>query len=266
MSGLVAYASSDEEEDEEQSNHVEQTSSTAVAPSNSRIDQTTATQPSRPAAPEQSAPQPSDAPQERPAPEIGPVTQSAVPLGPSLPPAEEQDDPATNDDGLPEAPSSPYTAARALIHDLTLPAVPNLDIPPSPPGSPPARASKTFEQFLKLKQTGTHFNAKLQNSAALKNPSVTDKLMDFAGLDDAQLYETTLPLDLWNPTAFPETAYVDKLKQTRERLAKRMESTKSTGSRSSVDFVPATMPSAAGGGAPPVGSLARGEKRKGDWR
>ncbi|OAQ91896.1 HCNGP-like protein [Purpureocillium lilacinum] len=273
MSGLVAYASSDDEGDEEQSTHVEQSQvpTTEAVPDKAAPEgRTLAASPSpaapQPTAPVQQIPSASIADSEPPTPAIATVTQNAVPLGPSLPPEEQQEDLAADDEDVTGAPSSPYTATRALIHDLTLPTIPNLDIPPSPPGSPPTRASKTFEQFLKLKKTGTHFNAKLQNSTALKNPSVTDKLMDYAGLDGVKQYETTLPLDLWNPAAFPESAYVDRLKQTREKLVKRMESSKSSGARSTVDFVPASMPSPGTGGGPSVGGLSRGEKRKGDWK
>ncbi|KAL3962089.1 hypothetical protein ACCO45_003612 [Purpureocillium lilacinum] len=248
MSGLVAYASSDDEGDEEQSTHVEQHPQLLSPPrrcSRFRVPQSRIQNPY-----------------------AGNCHRYAErrPLGPISSPEEQQEDLAADDEDVTGAPSSPYTATRALIHDLTLPTIPNLDIPPSPPGSPPTRASKTFEQFLKLKKTGTHFNAKLQNSTALKNPSVTDKLMDYAGLDGVKQYETTLPLDLWNPAAFPESAYVDRLKQTREKLVKRMESSKSSGARSTVDFVPASMPSPGTGGGPSVGGLSRGEKRKGDWK
>ncbi|UNI21078.1 hypothetical protein JDV02_007098 [Purpureocillium takamizusanense] len=271
MSGLVAYASSDDEGDDEQLTHEEQAPTTEDVPDRTvNRGRAVATSSSSaalpPVAAEEQIPNTAVADTEPSAPAIAAVTQSAVPLGPSLPPAEQQEDPVADDEDGTGAPSSPYTATRALIHDLTLPAIPNLDIPPSPPGSPPARATKTFEQFLKLKKTGTHFNAKLQNSTALKNPSVTDKLMDYAGLDGVRQYETTLPLDLWNPAAFPDTAYVDRLKQAREKLARRMESGKLSGGRSTVDFVPASMPSPGAAGGPSVGSLSRGEKRKGDWK
>lgn len=169
-----------------------------------------------------------------------------------------------NDEDEPEAPASPYSANRATIHDLTLPSVPNLDIPPSPPGSPPARVSKTFGQFLALKEKGTHFNKKLEQSTALRNPSVMDKLLEFAGLDGQQQYETTVSTDLWDPAAFPEPAFVEKLRKSRETLAKEREADRSGGGRSSIDFVPSMTTSA--GTSSGAGGLARGEKRKGAWK
>ena len=169
-----------------------------------------------------------------------------------------------SDDDQAEVPGSPYSANRATIHDLTLPSVPNLDIPPSPPGSPPARVSKTFDQFLTLKKNGTHFNKKLEQSTGLRNPSVMDKLLEFAGLDGQQQYETTVSHDLWDPTAFPESAFVEKLRKSRETLAKEREADRSGSGRSSIDFAPSTTTSA--GTSSVAGGLARGEKRKGGWK
>lgn len=163
-----------------------------------------------------------------------------------------------------EGSASPYSVNRALIHDLTLPSIPNLDIPPLPPGSPPARASKSFEQFLALKQKGTHFNSKLEQSTALRNPAVMDKLMDFVGLDERQQYETTLPPDLWNPAAFPETAFLERLRRSRQRIAKQREADKASGARSSVDFVPSTTASDANAAA--TCGLSRGDKARSSWK
>ncbi|PHH85791.1 hypothetical protein CDD83_11170 [Cordyceps sp. RAO-2017] len=196
---------------------------------------------------------------------IGPVPQSAVPLGPSLPSPQDAAAMSGEGDDEAEAPPSPYSANRALIHHLTLPSVPNLDIPPSPPGSPPARVSKGFEEFLALKRKGTHFNAKLEQSTALKNPSIMDKLMNFVGLDMAQQYETTLSPDLWNPMAFPETAYGDNLRKSRERLATEKEADKSSGGRTSVDFVPSSSITS-DGTVPLAGGLTKRDRTRSSWR
>lgn len=137
-------------------------------------------------------------------------------------------------------PQSPYSANRSLIHDLTLPSVPDFDIPPSPPGSPPAAIDKKSSQFLDLKKKGIHFNQKLEQSAALKNPNVMDKLMRFVELEGAGQYETTLPKDLWNPDALPEWAHRDGLRKTREQLVKEREAQNASGARKAVDFVPSS--------------------------
>lgn len=80
------------------------------------------------------AEQPLPPPGAEPAAAVAPVSQSAVPLGPSLPPP--ADASAAADDWYQaDAPSSPYSANRALIHHLTLPSIPNFDIPPRPRAS-----------------------------------------------------------------------------------------------------------------------------------
>lgn len=137
-------------------------------------------------------------------------------------------------------PQSPYSANRALLRDLTLPTVPNYDIPPSPPGSPVASTNAKFKHFLELKKQGTHFNEKLAKSAALKNPSLMQKLMDFADIDEAEQYATTLPQDLWNPTGFPEYAYKEELAKSQQKILKEREAKKVRGQREALDFVPAT--------------------------
>jgi hypothetical protein len=120
---------------------------------------------------------------------------------------------------LPAPPGSPYTAKRALLRDLTLPAVPDMDIPASPPGSPSATTSKKFENFLELKKKGVHFNARLADNPSMKNPSLADKLLGFAELDHRDQYRTTLAADLWNPDAFPRHAYKEQLRQSQTDIA-----------------------------------------------
>lgn len=199
---------------------------------------------------------------------IGPVRQSAAPVGPSLPPPGQQpplpeadeDDEEQDEDAYVASlmggsaggatPGSPYSAKRALVHDLTLPSVPNLDMPPSPPGSPPRAASAKFAQFLDLKRKGVHFNAKLEASAALRNPALTEKLLDFADIDASAQYETTLPRDIYDPTALPRSAYRVALRKSQERMEAEREAQRAAGGRTSVEFVPssAATPSSSGAG------------------
>lgn len=150
------------------------------------------------------------------------------------------------------APSSPYTTNRGLIHNLTLPTVPSLDIPPSPPSSPSSASSRAaltakFDKFLELKRDrGVHFNARLADSHALKNPPLMDKLLGFAGVgtafedgsaaDGACQYATTLPTDLWDPACFPAWAYRGQLRKAQEKVQK--ERGRERGE--AVHFVPAT--------------------------
>ncbi|OAA49246.1 HCNGP-like protein [Metarhizium rileyi] len=271
MAGLVCYASSDEEDDTSRraqspkmssSSKYAGTESTTIEPSKEAPISSLPSNKSTPGQqPSQSGPTQPEGPQasssQDPLAQAQPQIIGPVFLGPSLPPSE-----AILTD-LPEppetpTPSSPYTSTRSLIHDLTLPSVPNLDIPPSPPGSPPPQTTSKFQQFLALKRQGTHFNSKLEQSAALRNPSLTDKLLSFVDLSGSAQYETTLPLGLYDPSGFPEWSYRDKLRKARESVVKERE--EKTGGRSSIEFV-------SGSVNPPGtrGGISR-EKRKGGWK
>jgi hypothetical protein len=169
--------------------------------------------------------------------------QPNVPLvGPPLEPTDATDLSMAEqlDDGQNPVPQSPYSANRALLRDLTLPTVPNYDIPPSPPGSPIASTNAKFKHFLDLKKQGIHFNEKLSRSSALKNPSLMQKLMDFADIDEAGQYATTLSKELWDPEAFPEYAYKEELAKSQQKILKRREEQKLRGQREAVNFVPAS--------------------------
>ncbi|KAM0276115.1 hypothetical protein ACHAQH_007089 [Verticillium albo-atrum] len=261
MALLVGYSSDEDEEELVQAEPVK--TETTEAPSESTNQDQNPTPASKP------SPQP-PAPQEPP---IGAIQQHSVPLGPSLPEADGPylPEPSPSDPSAPgPAPSSPYTASRALLRDLTLPQTPNLDIPPSPPGSPPPALTAKAQQFLDLKGKGLHFNAKLTSSAALRNPALMDKLLAFVELDDPRAqYVTTLPAGAWDPTGaaegggFPDWAFRGPLRLSQERVKKEREAERAGGKRAGVEFV------AAGGGTPGSGSEAgglRGSKRKaGAW-
>lgn len=160
-------------------------------------------------------------------------------VGPSLGPAPGEV-PSLDGDDLAAPPLSPYSAHRALLRDLTLPTLPDYDIPPSPPGSPRESTNSKFKHFLELKKQGTHFNEKLARSPALKNPSLMEKLVDFAGIDEAGQYATTLSDELWHPRAFPAYAYKEELAKSQQKILKQKEAEKARGQRDGLDFVPAT--------------------------
>ncbi|KAL8764418.1 MAG: hypothetical protein Q9184_000123 [Pyrenodesmia sp. 2 TL-2023] len=119
-----------------------------------------------------------------------------------------------------------------------MPAMPNLDIPPSPPGSPSAGIEQKFDYFAKLKVQGVHFNEKLAASSALKNPALLRRLISSAGLDKSEQYATVLSKDLWDPSALPEWAYKDELAKSQQQIAKKHEDEKSQTQRESINFVP----------------------------
>ncbi|KAF5616737.1 hypothetical protein F52700_13033 [Fusarium sp. NRRL 52700] len=250
MAGLVEYASSD---DEEEIQGVESSLSPKqrVNTTDNKQQDRGATEKSNTSASEYKSLE--DVP-------IAPIQQNAAPLGPFLPPMEET---VVDDQDPSSRPASPYSSNRALLRDLTLPTAPNLNIPPSPPGSPPPGTNEKFEKFLELKKKGTHFNAKLEQSSALKNPSLMDKLMRFVEVDEHSQYSTTLATDLWNPAAFPEWAFKEKLRKSHDKLLKEKEAEKTTGTRTTVEFVPSS--ALAGQDATTRSGLSRSEKRKSSW-
>ncbi|KAL8954054.1 MAG: hypothetical protein Q9222_000111 [Ikaeria aurantiellina] len=135
---------------------------------------------------------------------------------------------------------SPYAANRMAIRNLTLPTMPRLDIPPSPPGSPPPGMEQKFEHFVKLKNHGIHFNEKLAGSSALKNPGLLQKLMASAGLAETDQYATPLPQNLCDPSVFPDWAYKEGLASSQQKVTKSKEEGKTQAQQQKIDFVPAT--------------------------
>ncbi|KAJ5084338.1 hypothetical protein NUU61_008917 [Penicillium alfredii] len=133
--------------------------------------------------------------------------------------------------------SSPFAASRTLIQDLTLPPVPNLDIPLSPPGSPDPAANAKFEHFLSLKKQGVHFNSKLASSSSLKNPSLLMKMMDHAGIGERSQYDTSLPADVWDTSTLPLWGFKEELLKTQQDLRRQMEDKKASGQRDTIEFV-----------------------------
>ncbi|KAI1336850.1 hypothetical protein F5Y15DRAFT_392396 [Xylariaceae sp. FL0016] len=225
MAGLVAYESSDEEE--------EVAPVTKSKPLESATENVANTVKKPDLHEEQGAPS-TKAEGKKPAiygPQMGP---SQPEVGASFPPLEE--DTAEDDTAQAQPPGSPYTSTRALLRDLTLPTVPNMDIPPSPPGSPPPATSKKFEHFLELKKKGVHFNSRIAQNPSMRNPALMDKLMAFVELDQKDQYATTLDQDVWDPSIFPRYAYKEQLKQSQSEVAQG----RTRGRGEAVGFVPAS--------------------------
>ena len=184
------------------------------------------------------------------APINGPAQGPAVP-----PPAAEN---GVADDELPGS-------SRATIQNLTLPTVPNFDIPPSPPGSPPQRATKKFAQFLELKKKDQHFNQRLENSSVLRDPGHLQKLMTYTGISEEEQYASTLPDGLAVPAVFPPWAYVEELRASQKRIFKAKEQEKSRTPREAIDFVSATKSGTASRTSTPSGKTSTSQsagKRK----
>ena len=161
-------------------------------------------------------------------------------------------------DDTTSTPQSPYTANRAAIRNLTLPTIPNFEIPLSPPGSPPPGMDKKFEHFLELKRQGVHFNEKLAQSSALRNPGLLEKLMRFAGVNEEDQYNTTLPEGLWNPKGFPTWAYKEELAKSQQEMNRRKEDERSRTQRDGVDFVSAANSKELTGDGAPATAVSAG--------
>ena len=185
-------------------------------------------------------------------PPVAPGLVNGPPKGPTVSPPPVEED--TADDA---APGSPYTSARALIQNLTLPTVPNFDIPPSPPGSPPQKATKKFAQFLELKRKGQHFNQRLEGSSVLRDTSHLEKLMDFVGISEEESHTSTLSQDVAVPVVYPNWAYVEELRALQKRITKAKEQEKSKAPREAIDFVSATKSSTSSGIITPSGKGPR---------
>ncbi|KAI9865989.1 MAG: hypothetical protein M1813_001956 [Trichoglossum hirsutum] len=184
---------------------------------------------------------------------VGPPIGAAIGpmLGPSVP-SPALSEPASS------RPASPYSLSRSLIRDLTLPPIPDLNIPPSPPGSPPRDTTAKFAHFLELKRQGVHFNEKLAKSSALKNPSLLQKLMGFAGIEGQGQYASTLPKDIWDPEALPVWGYKEELAKSQQEITKRLEEERARELRETIDFVPATASGDSSRGGTPGLSSGKG--------
>ncbi|KAK2783927.1 hypothetical protein FQN52_009448 [Onygenales sp. PD_12] len=216
MLGLAAYSSSSEDEDQ------------PSRPANAQ-------QPKQPESSLQNTPVlPADGagPDQPPQPAIEDPNKPLVgPFQPSQHPSPANDTPSTS------RKSSPFSSNRTLIHDMTLPPIPNLDIPPSPPGSPNPAANQKFAHFLSLKRQGVHFNEKLASSSSLRNPGLLSKLMEHAGIDEQVQYATSLPADLWDTSTLPPWGYKEELQKSQQDIRRKIEEKKASTPREAIDFV-----------------------------
>lgn len=126
------------------------------------------------------------------------------------------------------------------MQDLTLPPVPNLELPGSPPGSPDPVASSKTAQFLSLKKERVHFNEKLAGSSSLKNPSLFLKLREHTGVDERSQYATSLSSDIWDPESLPSWAYKEELYKTQQVLRSKISQSKQADKNRSIQFVSST--------------------------
>lgn len=181
----------------------------------------------------------------------GPLKQQPDASAPINGPSQGPTVPALEDGGSANTASPAPT--RAIIQNLTLPTVPNFDIPASPPGSPPLKATKKFAQFLELKKKGQHFNQRLEGSSVLRDPRHLQRLMEFAEISLEDSYATTLPEEVAVPVAFPEWAYVEELRASQKKIFLSREQAKSKKPREAVGFISATKSGTSSGTGTPAG-------------
>jgi HCNGP-like protein len=129
-------------------------------------------------------------------------------------------------DGGSQTPVLEHMSERDKIRYLMQAPIPMTSIPPSPPGSPDPAANARFARFLELKAKGVHFNEDLARKSNFLNPGLLSTMMARAGLDEEEQYNTSLPLDLWDPTSFPEWAYKEGLSKSQQEIRQKDEADK----------------------------------------
>ncbi|KAF3915939.1 hypothetical protein AA313_de0205980 [Arthrobotrys entomopaga] len=134
----------------------------------------------------------------------GPPQTDADTFGPMRPPVETSyppsEDAASEQAGPTPPPLSPYSQNRALLRSYTIPNLTSeLTIPDSPLTSPPPGIAKQFASFLTLKQKNVHFNQKLSQTTALRNPNLLENLMQHVGMDSTGQYASNWNKEIWNP-------------------------------------------------------------------
>jgi hypothetical protein len=139
------------------------------------------------------------------------------------------------------AAASENMSERDTIRRLTQASVPMSSIPSSPPGSPDPAANARFARFLELKAKGVHFNEDLASKSSFLNPGLLAMMMARAGIDEEDQYNSSLPIDLWNPKAFPLWAYKEQLLQSQQDIRDKDDAQKKASSaagKRTIDFAP----------------------------
>lgn len=127
---------------------------------------------------------------------------------------------------------------RDIIHHLTAAPHPMTSLPSSPPGSPDPALDAKFKRFLELKAKGVHFNVDLASKTPFRNPTLLSTLMDRAGLEGDDQYQTSLPREIWDPSGFPPSAYKEALLESQQKLKEKELATKKTlaSGKRTIDF------------------------------
>ncbi|KAL2421198.1 hypothetical protein ABEF95_005799 [Exophiala dermatitidis] len=118
------------------------------------------------------------------------------------------------------------TSERDAVRFLTQASHPMTSIPSSPPGSPDPALNAKFARFLELKAKGVHFNEDLASKSTFRNPSFLSTMVTRIGLDESDQYRTSLPPQIWDPLAFPPSAYKEELLRSQQTIREQESATK----------------------------------------
>jgi hypothetical protein len=177
--------------------------------------------------------------EEQPSPAPGASSSESI-IGPMLGPADQSSGAAVAD-AFPSPIALAEMSERDAIRHLTQPTFPATSLPPSPPGSPDPAANERFRRFLDLKAKGIHFNDDLARKSSFRNPSLLSTMMSKVGIDEKAQYSTSLPLDLWDPSDFPEWAYKEGLLKSQQELQSQSDANRkmlSVTSKRTIEFTP----------------------------
>jgi hypothetical protein len=232
--GLVSYASSDEEDEPSHKNVPAQPPLNVAAkgpsPAPAGNDATNKINPATSRSNEEIA---------------GSTVEDSSMIGPAMPKQLHDTDDFTQDQGSPGSPQQ--ISEREAIHFLTQATYPMTSIPPSPPGSPNAALNTKFKRFLELKSKGVHFNEDLASKSAFQNPGLLASMMTRAGLEGDDQYKTSVPLEVFDPTGFPPSAYKEELLRSQQSLKEQEQAMKkslsATGKRA-IEFTSGEMSAA----------------------
>lgn len=161
-------------------------------------------------------------------------------VGPSMP--EQVDDNRSVEQEEPSPDPQQHMSERETIHYLTQATYPMTSIPSSPPGSPDPAIDAKFKRFLELKSKGIHFNEDLANKSTFRNPGLQASMMARMGLEGDDQYKTSLPLDVWDPTGFPSSAYKEELLRSQHSQREQEQAAKkslSAAGKRTINFTPA---------------------------
>ncbi|KAI9105437.1 HCNGP-like protein-domain-containing protein, partial [Phlyctochytrium arcticum] len=86
--------------------------------------------------------------------------------------------------------------------------VENYGIPPESAGAADEATQEKIARWLQLKESGMHFNARLEKTHAFRNPAIMNKLISYLGLDEIG---SNYPSHIYDPHGFPAEAFSDAI-------------------------------------------------------